>query len=245
MSVLLIDIGNTRIKWKLAGSPVLCSGNVAHGTQASSDWIKKLSDFETTLPKEFEIVCVATVADVPEIYKACRQVWGGRLMWLEHPFPDHELFIHCYSRPERLGVDRWLSMIGARRCCKNNLIVVDAGTALKIDLFSAENRHVGGFIVPGSQVARQSLWQNTDKVISYSDEVADESLAPGQSTVACVNAGIRRQALELVRSVKNEYPDFSVVVTGGDGDWLSRKIDCVYQPELVFKGMEGVCAGSL
>jgi len=234
VSVLLVDIGNTRIKWQLrkAGGIVkesaLLKDNAAHFS-----W-----------PQNVQGVLVSSVSTNAELQELMQQLYGGRLHWLATPMREHDAFIHCYPQPERLGVDRWLAMLGARLQNDGRLLVVDAGTALTIDLLDAGNQHRGGYIVPGLDMSRKALFGGTDRVRRFTDDHGDESsIAPGENTLACVSAGTLRQQVALVQSVAAEYPDYQCLITGGDGAVLAEQLDSRYYPNLIFDGMDSLCAG--
>jgi type III pantothenate kinase len=59
----------------------------------------------------------------------------------------------------------------------------------------------------------------------------------------CVSAGVRRQQLAFVKSILDDYPGHRPFITGGDGDWLATALAIRYWPELVFDGLETLCAG--
>lgn len=226
MSVLLIDIGNTRLKWQLRGK------DSARGAD--------------TLPDDAQLGAVSLVlvacVGASSAKEALQQRFGSKLIWLGAPRLDFPLFKHCYKNPERLGVDRWLAMLGARRHSDGAVLVVDAGTALTLDLLSADNRHEGGFILPGLNMAQQALFQNTAKVRPFDGEAAQYSVAPGQDTLSCVRHGVLRQALSLVQGLQQDYPQHRLFLTGGDGAWLAQTLNVPYYPDLIFDGME-LCAG--
>ena len=234
MSVLLIDAGNTRIKWRYqpdSDSEVVLRGDYAHSEVSRLEW------------PDVAQVLVSSVQSSPGLHEQLLEQFGSRLIWLSEPRTDFQGFVHCYARPERLGIDRWLAMIGARRHATGDVLVIDAGTALTVDLLSRENHHQGGFIVPGLTLAQQSLWQNTERVLPYSDEADAGQLNPGTDTVQCVLAGIRRQQVSFIQNILNEYPAHDVFVTGGDGRWLAQAIGEEYWPELIFDGLDTLCAG--
>lgn len=232
MSVLLIDAGNTRIKWRYQPNDgAFPGGDCAHDDVARRKW------------PEVEQVLVSSVHDNLGLKRQLFEQFGERLIWLSEPRTDFPDFQHCYLKPERLGIDRWLAMIGARSHSKGDILVIDAGTALTVDYLSIENHHQGGFIVPGLTLAQQSLWQNTERVIPYPDESDFGSLAPGRDTVQCVLAGVRRQQISFVQSVLMENPNYTAFITGGDGEWLAHAVDEEYWPELIFDGLDTLCAG--
>ena len=121
--------------------------------------------------------------------------------------------------------------------------MVDAGTALTIDLMNADNHHEGGFIVPGLELAQQALFNNTGRVRPFADEQEQAALAPGRDTLSCVSAGVRRQLQALVMSVVQDYPDYRLFISGGDGHWLAQQLGVASYPHLIFEGMESLCAG--
>ena len=233
MSVLLIDIGNSRLKWQLRNDHGDCqSGAVDKDNAARFAW-----------PAGPEQVLVASVRDNTELHQLFSDLYGPRLHWLSAPVPEYPDFQHCYPLPQRLGVDRWLAMLGARRLFSGDLLVVDSGTALTVDLLSHSNEHQGGYIVPGLMMARAALFGGTDKVRQFDDEADQLSLAPGRNTVNCVAAGTLRQHVALVKSVMAEYPDHRLLVTGGDGEALAELLGSVSYPDLIFDGMDSLCAG--
>lgn len=236
VSVLLIDAGNSRIKWQYRrGGIVLSHGVVAH---------TELNAADNPFPAECDWVLVASVRDNIDLHHYLHMRYGARLHWLAQPVSHYPEFKHCYPQPSRLGVDRWLAMLGGRCHYSGPLLVVDAGTALTVDLMSADNHHEGGFIVPGLQLAQQVLFNSTQRVRPYADEQVALNRQPGHDTVSCVSSGVYRQQLALVSSVQQDYPQYLLLVTGGDGLWLAAELGCEYRPDLVFDGMDSLCAGS-
>lgn len=238
MSVLLLDAGNTRVKWKKTTSAPTF-GRCEYAALQSLDWDSLLDGVEQIL--------VACVGNQEFLREQLQQQVAVRhncvLHWIDQPLHDLSGFEHCYPHPERLGVDRWLAMLGARQHRQGDLLVIDAGTALTIDFLSTGNHHDGGFIVPGLAMTRQALWQNTRRVIPWQDEQDDGRLLPGRDTLQCVSAGARRQQVAFVRSIMDDYPGHSPFITGGDGDWLAATLGQTYWPELVLDGLETLCAG--
>ena len=233
MSVLLIDLGNTRLKWQLRSA-----GSVLQ--QGVGDYDDRLTE---KLP-EADKVLIAAVRAHPESRRLLEQKYPEKVCWLNEPLDDDSLIRHCYSDPSRLGVDRWLAMLGARLHSSGNLLVVDAGTALTADLLTDDTRHQGGFIVPGLALSAQALFHNTERVHAYPDEKNQEGTEPGSNTLACVVQGVRRQLQSFVVSLQTDYPQYRLLVTGGDGRWLCDRLNLTYYPDLVFDGMDSLCAGS-
>ncbi len=231
VSVLLIDAGNTRCKWQLRHAGVIQAAGAAAYDALPESW------------PDAARVLVASVGEHAALQQVLQQWFGERLHWLSQPLPDYPHFHHCYPQPQRLGVDRWLAMLGARTHGSGNVLVVDAGTALTIDLMNAANQHEGGFIVPGLELAQQALFNNTARVRPFVDEQVQTALVPGRDTLSCVSAGVQRQLLALVMSVVQDYPDYRLFISGGDGHWLAQQLAVPPSPHLIFEGMESLCAG--
>lgn len=234
MSVLLVDIGNTRIKWCLEG-----------GTEArSSGALDKDGLTQQVWPDDIQRVLVASVQENQEIKAYFEEHFASRLVWLGHTLDKPELLVHCYPKPERLGVDRWLAMLGVRQyfpCAGSQAqgaIVVDAGTALTVDVISPESQHLGGHIVPGLAMAQEALFAKTDKVNPFQDEERSTSTLLGQDTLNAVASGVLRQQQALVESVCRQFPDFELLITGGDGNQLATALEVRYYSDLVFDGMK-------
>ncbi len=167
------------------------------------------------------------------------------LTWLLTPQPDSALFKHCYQHIERLGVDRWLNML-ASRALQSSIrptIVVSAGTALTIDIFSEHNQHQGGWILPGFRSGQQCLFNNTENINPYTDEQlnAPYQVQAGCSTTEAVTSGAYRMPIALVQSVCKDYPKHQLFITGGNGDWLAKQLNVPYYPNLIFAGMNALC----
>ncbi|MBE0482135.1 MAG: type III pantothenate kinase [Bacterioplanes sp.] len=233
MSVLLIDAGNTRIKWRYTNQNLTLQGACLHHEVAAQVW-----------PSPIEQVVVASVRSNDALAQHLQQQFNVNIEWLREPYLHHSRFRHCYAQPQRLGVDRWLAMLGAMERTQKACVVVDAGTALTIDVVDSNGRHQGGYIVPGLAMAQAALFQQTERVRPFEDEQIQHHIALGCDTLACVSAGIRRQHLALLQSMAAEYPEHDWLISGGDGEWLASAMERDYYPDLVFEGMESLCVGS-
>lgn len=232
MSVLLIDAGNSRLKWRWQGDSQQCD----------------IADFAAQPWPDASHVLMASVRELPELEAELGARYAS-LHVIHRALPQFPDFVHCYEKPERLGVDRWLAMLGAARALPtaSQWLVIDAGTALTADLLTRHNNelhHQGGYIVPGLQLAQQALFQRTERVREFADEAPATDFSLANDTLGCVSAGVRRQHVALVAQLCQQYSHASCVITGGDGAWLADAAGCRYHADLVFEGMEELCAGS-
>ena len=146
--------------------------------------------------------------------------------------------VRCgYADPSSLGVDRWLAVVAAYHLYQTSLLIVDAGSAMTLDLVSEDGRHLGGYILPGLTLMRDALWRGTDRV-KVDREVDECGIDPGMDTITAVNHGSLLAAIATVEKLANQYQS-KVVVTGGYAKkllpYLHPNID--YLPDLVLDGL--------
>lgn len=162
MSILLVDIGNTRVKWALlngdrfrAGKPVVHEGK----GDALSALVKRV-------PQHVERVFAVSVAGA-RLNRAL--VRAGRVRKLRVDFVKSGRraggVSNGYKEVWRLGADRWVGAIGAHSLARGkNVLFAMAGTALTIDLVTAAGSHRGGAIIPGPATMVASLLSGTNGI---------------------------------------------------------------------------------
>ena len=190
--ILEIDIGNSSLKWRLLAGD---SGVVAdRGVTGHADY----PDFFSTLsakPKVIRVASVVTALD-SELREDCLRLWGVEPIFAKVTKLCAGV-TNAYDDVGQMGVDRWLAMLAAYSDCRDACLVVDAGSALTVDIVKSSGQHLGGYIVPGLQLMRGALFRDTDRVkpslIDY-----DGELLPGRSTQEAVAAGFRIMHLELI-----------------------------------------------
>ena len=239
---LLIDVGNTRIKWRLIKAEY-CEG----GAQTYYGDLADFSIFISSLERAEVDVWLAAVNKTAEL-SALLDTAGLKSISVVQSKKTQSGVINSYLHPERMGIDRWLALIAAFNSTErvnkySGVIVVDAGSALTIDVLSEKGLHLGGYIVPGVMMAQRALFANTEQVIEYNDDInrTDQSCRAkmlGNNTKQCVEYGVLRQLIALVKQVAEEYPNFEVFFTGGDGELLAKSFETgVVDKDLVLKGL--------
>ena len=161
MNTLLIDAGNSRLKWaRLARGHYRRGGSLEWQAARLPALLKKLLRsaapigavwFSSVAGAEFEQglrrAARAASLPAPRRVRTRRRAGGVR---------------NGYTETWRLGVDRWVALIGARQLFPDSaLCVVDVGTALTIDLLDERGRHRGGAIIPGPALMAASLIKET------------------------------------------------------------------------------------
>ena len=114
--------------------------------------------------------------------------------------------------------------------------MIDAGTAVTMDLVSAGGAHEGGYILPGADLMRRALSNETDRIQVSALEAP--AIGPGNNTQACVTAGSWRAVMGAVESTMEAYPGHRPLLTGGAASTL-RDLGLVakYSPDLVMEGL--------
>ena len=254
MSVLFVDIGNSQIKWQLATQPQ----EVERG-----DWSALQTWLAGAAVSEITQVLVASVKQDSPLRAAMEIIFGQRLQWFDHSQP-HPLLSHCYPEPHRLGVDRWLAMLGGIALSAEfekpveEYLIVDAGTALTVDHIRRRDQqdrwdHLGGWILPGLDLCQETLFSKTDRVNRYTEAVkvavsateAQAGIAFGQNTVSCVQQGAYAQQFAVIDFALRQNPAAELIVTGGNGQLIAEYFQRVYYPNLIFAGLQRLCAPSL
>lgn len=151
--------------------------------------------------------------------------------------------INGYRRPERLGVDRWLALIGAHSLIDGDCVVIDAGSAITLDLLRADGQHLGGAILPGINTSLERFRQ----IFSYID-FSDPDIAvtdePGCTTEAAIQIDYPRDSIERLRELVTRWiqrldHNASVLLAGGDAFRVQQELEQPGRivPDLVFMGM--------
>jgi type III pantothenate kinase len=235
---LLVDFGNTRMKWALWGNGRRAMGGVfAHGGTSleaalSSNW--------SALSKP-DAILVASVVGA-KLEDELRQL-------LEAHFDCPAEFVrspaeaigisNAYAEPERLGVDRFLALAALHDSSPRAQILVSCGTALTLDALSADGRHLGGLIAPSPALMRRALGSGTARVGEYAGELVEIATNTADAAYSgCVLSSvalIQRFRAEVEK--RNGMP-FAVVGDGGGLDeWLPLMPDVERGRDLVLRGL--------
>lgn len=235
-SQLQMDVGNSGAKWRLvSGGAVVARGVYREEDTDSRQGLLALNP----QPTEILISSVASEAAESELAQLLWTQWQVEPWFARTPSACADL-VNSYADPSRMGVDRWLAMLGARTRCSGRTLVVDAGSALTIDLIAASGQHEGGYIIPGVYLMERALLLDTDRV-RFAEE-ADYSLGPGASTAEAVRHGIALAQVGAVSVALEQAgePAPQLYFCGGGGEalrsLLARGGELV--PDLVFEGLE-------
>ncbi len=234
---LLLDIGNSRVKWAYADQGELQhAGAVNHH---ENNWQAALPHIR---PDAIWAACVAGENVLAQI-----QAWAGR-QWQQELHLLHSVAQACdvnsaYPRPERLGVDRWMACIAGFHHGQGSVLVADAGTAITLDFVDAQGQHKGGLISPGVATMRQALRGGT----RLRTELKEYKLSwLADDTDPAVGLGTLHTALALLENARRELAPGRCLLTGGESTLLAPQLSDHWQlaPNLVLDGINRIALAS-
>ena len=245
MTALLLDVGNTRIKWGvLERGEIRRTGHIAQARIGE----KGLQVLTTKIPRNVDEVFVSNVAGtslatrlsgVVSAHCGCdvrfarseRSGWG---------------VTNGYTQPRRMGVDRWVAMVAAWAEVQSSCLVVDAGTAMTIDALDDDGKHLGGQIIAG-------VGTMADALAAATNDIPPVKPAPGRraadldmfarNTAAAVREGAQNAVAgavdRAIRTLQSNAYDPVVVLTGGDASRILNALGKtpLHRPHLVLQGL--------
>ena len=161
--ILVIDVGNTRLKWAWLTSTGLSDQQaVVHRDAKPAIWTAALFDSGQT-PRRVLISNVAGPVMAKTLARMTKKAFKVRAEFVTAAARVRRTGERL-SRSQLLGADRWLALVGAWTKTRSALCVVDAGTAVKVDSIDASGHHLGGLIVPGIHMMREALMSKTSDI---------------------------------------------------------------------------------
>lgn len=249
MGVLLVDVGNTRIKWALLEGQRLGRSQAAvHSAWGPASYARRLFG-KKTHPLRVWVTSVAGLEVNRALEKAARRVRVSST-FVTVPRAGGGVRVG-YFEPWRLGVDRFVAAVGAHELFPGMpLCVVGVGTAMTIDLVGANGRHRGGVIIPAPALMAATLFARTHGIHrraqggggSRGRSAATRFFA--RSTRDGVVQGARHAAAALIdraveegRTLLGRRP--LVVLTGGEAAAVRPLLrsSSVGVPDLVLRGL--------
>ena len=245
--ILELDCGNSFIKWRVLNVDRVSA--FAEGIVGSNvALIESLNAVAVMLLTRCRLVSVRTLEETNKLVETLVDAFGVTVSCATSAV-EMAGVRNGYDDFERLGLDRWLAILGGYKLASGACLVLDFGTAATADFIDVDGKHLGGFICPGLPLMRNQLRTHTRK-IRYDDASAEralERLTPGRTTAEAVERGctlmLRGFVLTQIELARGYWgDDFVVFLTGGDADLV---FDTVPQarlvPDLVFIGLAMAC----
>ena len=241
---LLIDVGNTLIKWALFEGDL--DAWHANGRFGHHELDHQLSEIVRKHQPERALgVCVAGQAIAQRIDKALRESSGCTIEWFRSSTMCCGVR-NAYEYPEQLGADRWAALIGAHALHRGPALVVCAGTATTVDLLDQQGDFLGGIIIPGERLMRSALAGNTAQLPLADGHYREH---PRNTVDAIVSGCAHAQAGAIERMYQHiaDQPEACCLLSGGAADALAprltvplRRIDNLVLHGLRVVAIEGV-----
>lgn len=241
MQTLLVDLGNSRIKWAMQNGQVMqASTALAHRGQEFS---AILAQAWTPLTRPARVV-IASVTDPvrqDSLAQWVQQHWSVSAEFVVSPAQGHGL-TNAYQEPTRLGCDRWAAMVAAYQHAHSAVCVVDCGSAVTVDVVDATGQHQGGLILPGVHAMSETLTRHTTLAPVDVSNIPPGLL--GTSTQAGIARGITFAISSVVQQMMSDLKqtrNMSAVcyLTGGDSAVIAPllRIPYMMDADLVLKGL--------
>lgn len=231
-------MGNTLVKWQVRrGSAVTSFGR---GLLESATFIDAFAAVTGVIDK-VEVSSVASEQRQEELVRVLRQQTSAPIRFHQTEAQRNGL-VCAYQHPLTMGADRWHALYGCWLSSASSFIIVDAGSAITVDVVGADGRHLGGYILPGHNMMLRSLRQDTARV-GFEDRVEVDTKL-GVSTSECVHHGLQWLWQGLVgqvgkiaerEGIQNQF------VTGGDaGQILALGLKATHVPDIVLDGLAAI-----
>lgn len=237
--LLVFDVGNSRLKAVLYDGDRLIARASLSGVQDSTQVVNVLKSRFAPRGTPDHCLVASVVRGADEvIHKAVQMVWG-----LMPQVVDTEMDLGidvAVPRPDHVGIDRLLQASEAFRVCAGSVVVAAFGSALTVDLVTADGVFRGGTIAPGLGMGLRALHDETSLLPHVALQPPDSAV--GTDTDSCIRAGIVYGAAGAVKRLFGELaPDgcATLVLTGGDAELIAPFIKFPHrvEPDLVMRAL--------
>lgn len=231
--ILLLDRGNSRLKWALASQENWDSGAV-----------DDVSDIPVVITPQRALV--SSVAGEVVTEKLCDYIQQKWSLTPELVTVRAEAcgVTNCYTDCSQMGVDRWLAVIAAHALYPQGALVIDVGTALTVDTVDVSGHMLGGAIFPGPGLLLSSLRHGAADIDIADMKLFEIDSGIEDSTDKAVAAGIGQGFVGVVDRLlsvyRNRLPDdAAVLVTGGWAEPVMANSNqaMILESDLVLKGL--------
>ena len=216
---LVIDIGNTRTKFS-----VFNRGEVLTTVPVNELNPSDIQILQNQYP-ELRNVIISSVKDYSDDLKNTLQNSFDKFIKLDEktPLPIE----NCYKTKNTLGKDRIAAVVGAFDLYPNqNLLVIDAGTAITFDIINEKGQYLGGNIAPGIEMRLKALNYYTGRLPLVPAREWNKLF--GTTTEEAILAGVMNGVVfeidKTIEAFKEFYRNLKVIITGGDTEFFDKKL---------------------
>lgn len=238
---LLIDIGNSRLKWATSQPHQLPQAEYLDYRQTQAFNHLQACWAKLSQPEQIALSCVANQHIADQVIELAQTLWPT--IDILRPVASATALgvSNAYQQPEKLGIDRWLALIAAHHHYPGACCIVDCGTAITLDFIDSFGQHQGGLISPGLYLMKKSLAQNT-AALPWGTTPASVQLAT--ATEAAIANGTLLAAVGLIETtLQRQVTRYQLILSGGDALQIaeSLSIHSLIDQSLIFKGLLCYC----
>ena len=233
MSILAVDIGNSRVKWGLWHAAWQRQDSVANGDAAllANSW-------QASIHPEYVIASNVAGIHMSEWLNAWAHSRGLAVRWVASQSEQCGVR-NRYTRPGQLGSDRWAALIGARHLVHGAALIINAGTAVTIDALTHDGDFLGGLIVPGLELMAAMLARGTAGLSptagTFQEFPRNTADAIASGAILSVCGAIQR--MEVALAERDRKP--RILLSGGAAEVIDKHLGLASRrvPNLVLEGL--------
>lgn len=234
---LIIDIGNTRIKTALFNTGQIVDLKTYSFSAEFEEYIK-------TWKPDNEVNCI--VSTTGSFSQQLKNILNNKFKKvIELNGLTNLPFNNLYETKDTQGPDRIAVIAGAQLLYPGeNVLAIDAGTAITFDFIDNAGNYMGGNISPGLEMRFKALNTFTDKLPLYSKDEKSELL--GKSTQEAIVFGVQNSMVfeieQYIARLSKNYENLRTIITGGDADFFANKLKNIIfvDTNLVLKGLNRI-----
>ncbi|MFI3248093.1 MAG: type III pantothenate kinase [Rikenellaceae bacterium] len=215
---LIVDIGNSRVKMA-----VMEQDDLIYSVNMDDFAISEVESLARKYPLRRSILS-STRGDVADVYEMIQRIVGHCLLFdAECPIPIK----NSYATPQTLGRDRLAAAVGATVVSSaDNQLIIDLGTAITIDLVTAQGGYEGGVISPGVMMRFRALHQFTASLplCSPTTDVVDVARTTKDAIEQGVMEGVLLEIGGHIDKNREKFEKIDVIFAGGDLKYFENRI---------------------
>lgn len=232
---LLLDLGNSRLKWACADNNQIQLGQTLLHGEITPQMLRDL--WRDLRPEKIGVSCVGKAELLNIITNVMNELWQNISITVAITQSHAFGVTNGYLQPEKLGVDRWLALIAVRQKTNLPICVIDCGTAITVDVLNEQGVHQGGLICAGLTLMKTALAFNTaDLPLANSPHNVGLAI----ETEAAIYNGTLFAACGLIERVMQQQPaNTALFLTGGDALIISEQLarPLTLETDLVLQGL--------
>lgn len=239
--MLLIDCGNTAIKCRLMkNNQVQDRQFVLREDLEFSGFAQYLESIST---ESIYLASVSSERAGQNIRELIQQIQPQVIFTQLFSMAELNGISSGYEDYTQLGVDRWLALVAATGLVEADVMIIDAGSAITIDLLSRRKGHLGGAILPGFKT-EITKFKEMFPAVDFNHPDINKTSAPGNSTSLCINLSEESDTVLQIQRILLGWSNLltqptDILLSGQDAGLIAEQLLMPYQvvPDLVFIGM--------